>query len=131
MSSEELLSILVRLSRIDDYFDQFELGFLIKVGNHLGIQNELVEDLIKKPLDSQSSVPSSEQDRMNILYYMLFLMKIDTIITDSEKEMVHHYGFMLGFSKPMIDDFIKLMEEHKFRKVPTESMLNVIRRYQN
>jgi len=131
MSSEELLSILVRLSRIDDFFDQFELGYLIKVGNQLGLQDQVVEDLIKKPLASASSIPTLERDRMNILYYMLFLMKIDTIISDGEVEMIHHYGFMLGFSKPMIDDFIGVMEAHKFRKVPIEAMLDVIRRYQN
>jgi len=131
MSSEELLSILVRLSRIDDFFDQFELGYLIKVGNHLGLPNQVVEDLIKKPLQSTTSIPTREQDRMNVLYYMLFLMKIDTIISDNEVEMIHHYGFMLGFSKPMIDDFIGVMEAHKFKKVPTEAMLDIIKKYQN
>ena len=131
MSSEELLSTLVKLSRIDDFFDQFELSFLIKVGQQLDIDNYRVEQLIKAPLPKELTIPSSERDRMNILYHMLFLMKVDTIISEEEVEMIYHYGFKLGFSKPMLDEFISVVESHKFKPIPTEVMINIIKKYQN
>ena len=131
MSSEELLSTLIKLSRVDDFFDQFEFTFLMKVGHELGIENEKVERLINKPLEGEIIIPTSEQDRMNILYHMLFLMKIDTIISEEEIEMVQHYGFKLGFPAPMIDDFISIVQKHKFKAIPTETMLNIIRKYHN
>ena len=131
MSSEQLLSTLIKLSRIDDFFDQFELTFLIKVGHELKIDDSRVEELIQKPLDGDFDVPASERDRMNILYHMLFLMKIDTIVTEEEIEMVHHYGFKLGFPKPMLDEFISVVEQHKFKPIPTDLMLDIIRKYQN
>ncbi len=131
MSSEQLLSTLIKLSRVDDFFDQFELSFLVKVGQQLRIDNSRVEQLINKPLEGDFDVPSSERDRMNILYHMLFLMKIDTIVSDEEKDMIHHYGFKLGFPKPMLDEFISVVEKHKFKPIPTETMLDIIRRYQN
>jgi uncharacterized membrane protein YebE (DUF533 family) len=131
MTSEELLSTLVKLSRIDDYFDQMELTFLIKIGDRLGLGNNTVEHIIKNPKEGAFKPPKSEQDRMNILYYMLFLMKIDTVISEPEKEMVYHYGFKLGFSKPMLEDFISLVEQHKFKPIPSEKMIEVIRKYQN
>lgn len=131
MNQEELLSMLIKLSRVDDYFDQFELGYLIKVGHHLGIDNARVEEMIKNPEEMKINVPPSEEKRMQVLYYLLFLMKIDTIITDEEIETLHHYGFMLGFSKPMVDEFIDVMHKHRFKKVPTEVMIGIIRKYQN
>jgi hypothetical protein len=131
MSSEELLSTLIKLSRVDDFFDQFELSFLIKVGQQLNIDNDRVEQLIQKPLTADLTIPPAERDRMYILYHMLFLMKIDTVISEAEKEMIHHYGFKLGFSKPMLDEFISVAEAHKFKPIPNELMLNIIKKYQN
>lgn len=131
MNQEELLSILIKLSRVDDHFDEFELGYLLKVGHHLGINNDRVEEMIKRPVDMKINIPSSEEKRMQVLYYLLFLMKVDNFISEEEVESIHHYGFMLGFPKPMIDEFIDVMNEHRFRQVPTEVMLKIIRKYQN
>ena len=131
MKAEGLLSVLIQLSRSDNYFDQFELTYILKVGQHIGLDNDLVEEMIKKGSKKNLEIPTKEQDRMAILYYMLFLMKIDTIVTEEEKEMVHHYGFKLGFSKTMIDEFILVIEEYKFRKVPPEKMVEVLTKYQN
>ena len=131
MNAEELLSALIRLSRIDEYFDEFEFSYLLKLGRHLGIEDKTVESMIKHGSTLTLSIPKSEQERMVILYHMLFLMKIDQIITDQEKELVHFYGFKLGFSAEMVDDFISLLEEHKYDSIPKEKMLAVIKKYQN
>lgn len=131
MNSQELLSALIRLSRIDEYFDEFEFSYLLKVGRHLDIDDKRVESMIKESTALPLTIPKSEEDRMTILYHMLFLMKIDKVISDEEKELVHFYGFKLGFPAEMIDDFIKVMEKHKFSKVGPNEMLNVIRKYQN
>lgn len=131
MNSEELLSALIRLSRIDEYFDEFEFAYLLKVGRHLDIEDNTVESMIKNSTFIPMNIPRSEEERMTILYHMLFLMKIDKHISDEEKELVHFYGFKLGFSAEMINDFIKVIEKNKDGKVNTQDMLSIIRKYQN
>lgn len=131
MRAEELLSVLIKMSRVDNYFDEYEFGYLLKVGAYLGIPNYTVEDMIKNPQEVSFKVPAEEEKRMQVLYYLLFLMKIDRVITEEEIETVHHYGFKLGFSKPMIDEFVDVMKEHRYEDVPTEIMINIIRKYQN
>jgi len=131
MNSEELLSILIQLSRVDSYFDEFEFTYLIKVGQHMGLEDELVETMIKDSRVLPLTIPKDEQERMTIIYYMLFLMRVDKIITEEEKELLHHYGFKLGFSAGMIDDFIRVMEKNSSSKVDKGLMLDVIRKYQN
>jgi len=131
MKSEELLSALIQLSRADNYFDEFEFTYLLKVGKHMGIDDDKVETMIKDNRIIELTIPKSEEDRITIIYYMLFLMKVDTIINDEEKELIHHYGFKLGFSKAMIEDFINIMEKNKFKNVETKDMLDVLRKYQN
>jgi len=131
MKTKELLSALIQLSKADNYFDEFEFTYLLKVGRHIGLEDEVVETMIKQSKKLPLTIPKNEEERMTILYYMLFLMKINNIINDEEKELVHHYGFKLGFSANMIDDFIRLMENSGQRKVKTTDMIKVIRKYQN
>ena len=131
MKSEELISALIHLSKVDNYFDQFEFTYILKVGRHIGLDDQKVERMIKNNTRLQLSIPESEEDRIGIMYYMLFLMKIDTIIHEEEKGLMHHYGFKLGFSRAMIDDFIIIMEKNKFKNVETKDMLDVLRKYQN
>lgn len=131
MKTKELLSALIQLSKADNYFDEFEFTYLLKVGKHIGLDDDVVESMIQQSKKLPLSIPKDEEERMTILYYMLFLMKINNIINDEEKELVHHYGFKLGFSANMIDDFIRLMESSGQRKVKANDMLKVIRKYQN
>lgn len=131
MKSAELFSALIQLSRADNYFDQFEFSYLLKVGRHIGLEDKLVESMIKENTALPLSIPKDEKDRMTILYYMLFLMKIDNIISEEEVELVHHYGFKLGFSSQMLSDFIQVMEKNKFKEVDQKELLEIIRKYQN
>ncbi|MBT8189837.1 MAG: TerB family tellurite resistance protein [Saprospiraceae bacterium] len=131
MKAEELISILIRLSRADNHFDKYEFGYIINVGKHLDVPNHIIESLIKDPFVDSIKTPRSEQDRMTILYYLLFMMKIDRNITEEEKDMIQHYGFKLGFSRSMINDFIHLMEEYRNTTVPIPEMLEIIKKYKN
>lgn len=131
MQAEELISILIHLSRVDNKFDEFEFSYILNVGRYVGLADPIVESLIKDPELTDLTIPSSEEDRMTILYYLLFLMKIDQNISKEEKDLIQHYGFKLGFSKIMVDDFIDLMETYKESQVPTSKMIEIIKKYQN
>jgi len=131
MNPEELLSALIQLSKVDSNFDEFEFTYLIKVGDHIGLSDYRVEEMIKNTEKISLSIPQKEQDRMQILYYMLFLMKIDEKVSEEERKLVHHYGFKLGFAVEMIDDFIKLITDNLDKKVSTQDMLAIIKKFQN
>lgn len=131
MDSEELIVALVNLSRSDNKFDAYELTYILNVGAELGLDQEKIEYLIKSSSEAELKPPANEQERMTILYYLLFLMKIDQNVSEEERKMIHHYGFKLGFSRSMINDFITLIERHLDGKVPVEGMLNIIKTYKN
>jgi len=131
MQGEELISLLVHISKSDKHFDEFEFSYIMQVGQAVGLSQVQIEETIRSSSKLDPTFPKSEQDRMNILYYMLFLMKIDKNVNANEKELIHFYGFKLGFSKPMLDDFINLICDHTDSHVPTDEMLNIIKKYQN
>lgn len=131
MQGEELISLLVHISKSDNNFDDFELSYILQVGQAVGLESYKVEETIRSGKVIDPTFPKTEHERMSILYYMLFLMKIDKNVSDKEKELIYHYGFKLGFPKNMLDEFIVLISQHQDSKVPTDQMLNIIRKYQN
>lgn len=98
MQGEELISLLVQLSKSDQNFDDFEFSYILQVGYNVGLSQSQIENAIRSNTKKELVFPKSEQDRMNILYYLLFLMKIDKSVDEKEIELIHHYGFKLGFS---------------------------------
>ena len=131
MNSEKLIKLLVLFSRSDDKFDEKEFVYILNVAQHLGLSQDYLESVIRSDETLAMETPESEQERMQIMYYLLFLMKIDREISDQEAELVHHFGFKLGFSRAMINDFIDLIKLHKDSRVPTDAMLDIILKYQN
>ena len=122
---------MVHISKSDNHFDDFEYSYILQVGQAVGLSQYQVDEIIRAKTTFDSTFPKTEQERMNILYYMLFLMKIDKNVSLKEKELIHHYGFKLGFPKAMLDEFIYLISKHQNSLVPTDQMLSIIKKYQN
>ena len=132
MQSEELLALLVQLSKVDNYFDEFELTYLLKVGKYIGLNDHKVETLIKSDKAPASiTIPPEEMDRMKIIYYMLFLMKVDDKVSEEEIELLHPYGFKLGFSAPMLNEFVGVVSRYQDTRIPPDALLKIIKKYQN
>ena len=68
---------------------------------------------------------------MEILYDLLFLMKFDQDVDQSEIDLVHRLAFRMGFRPTMTQEMIEVMKQHIGRNVPKDSMLNIIRKYMN
>ncbi len=131
MQKHSLIRILGEMSKIDNLLDEVELAYIFQVGAFLGFTEGEVRALMASGSSGHIPVPSSEKDRMTVLYHLLFLMKVDKNISDAEKALVHHYGLKLGFSALMIQDFLNLIEHHAHKRVPEEAMLEIIKKYLN
>lgn len=131
MEGEELIRLLVHFSRHDGHFDEKEFVYILNVADRIGLSHRRTEEIIKNPGLDELTVPSSEHERMRLFYYFLFLMKIDKVVNDKEAELIHHYGFKLGFSRSMVNDFIDIIRTHEKKEIPTNLMIEVIKKYQN
>lgn len=131
MKEEELIRVLVSLSRSDDDFNAREFAYILDVAVKLGMDKDRFEALVRDQAEPEWQSPPSEHERMRIFYYLLFLMKIDREVRDEEKDMIHYFGFQLGFNRAMINDFVDLVSEYKDERLPEQEMLDIIRKYNN
>ena len=122
---------LLMLAEADDQDHQNEIRFINHVAGRIGLSEQDVKDIDQHPERLTFSLPVSEQDRMTVLYDLLFLMKIDGNVVEEEKELVQELGKRLGFRMDMIDEFIVVMTKYIGQVVPPNALLDVIKKYMN
>ena len=135
LSNEEkndvLLKLLVYMSQTDRVLHESEFSYLIYVCNHLQIDPEELRKFEYVADIEKDILPTSEQDRVNILYHLLFVMNADDNISPEEEKAIYHLAFKLGFGEETTRDFINLMKQYKLNELPPGSMLKILNKFQN
>lgn len=129
--NEVLLKILVHFSKVDDSLNDYEFSYLFHVCKSLDLDLELIREYSNESTAVNEILPHSEQDRMNLLYHLLFIMNADSQVSDEEEKAIYHLAFKLGFHEEITRDFIQLMKNYPIADLPEESMINIIRKYRN
>lgn len=125
-----VLKLMVHVCKADKIFDVNEFGYLIHYCKQLNINPEIIREYAA--FESVNEIlPESEQDRMNILYHLLFIMNADSHVDPAEEKVIYQIAFRLGFSETMVNDFLFLMKNYKLDNLPEGSMIQIIQKYSN
>ena len=118
--------LLKRLAKADQTFQMTEQRYLDQAAQHLGVDRSTLDDVRLEDFEV-SSMPAREQDRMTILYYLLFLSEADGVILNEEKIEIRKIGFELGFRDNQIVQMINIVEKNKQSRLDPSELINVIR----
>lgn len=127
---ENIISVVAQMSKVDGKLHPNELIYLLKLGLSFGLSDETVREIIIKE-ENFIFIPKLEQDRITILYYLIFLMKADNEIQKNEEHLLHHYGLKLGFSPLMIENLIRVVKANLEVKLTPNALLDEIKKYLN
>ena len=127
-----LLKLLVHISKADLILKEGELAYLLHICRNLSLDPELIRTyMLHQDENIHEILPQTEQDRMNILFHLLFTMKSDQEIHPFEENLIFSLSFKLGFSEEMTRNFIQLMKEHTSDGMPLNGMLEIVRKHNN
>lgn len=126
----QLIRVLKSMSFADGHLDGKERSFIQQVGMQQGLSLSTIAVEMSSPVET-ALLPKTEQERMQVLYYLLFLMKSDGEILEEEKKSIYHFGFKLGFREEQLTNFIDLANTHRNRDIPVQQMLGMIRKFLN
>lgn len=129
--NRSIVAMLVEMMKADQFSSPIEDAYVKYVAMHLGISEDEVDLIKNKPEQFPFVAPESEQDRMTILYYLLFTMRVDGEIKEKEEAICHKVGLKLGFNPALTQDLIQVMKKYAKDEVPPEAMLEQIRKYLN
>lgn len=126
-----IIRILYHLAKTDGAVTDIEFTYLVHVGKKMGFSMEDVRTIMLEDKELNEILPYDEQDRMQVLYQLLFMMDVDKKIAEEEEKTIFHFGLKLGFSEYMIKDFMEIFRKHDIDDLPPEVMLDIIKKYQN
>ena len=127
---ENILAIMMTMSKVDGVIHENEMIYILQLGLSLGMKEEDVRAISMNNKPSMF-IPASETDRMTIFYYLVFLIKIDGVITEQEEDMMYHFGLKLGFNHLMVSNIIRVVQANLGRKLPSDAILKEVRKYLN
>ena len=126
-----LLALFIQLAKADSEIDDHEEQFIEDVRVKLGIQKEDVDKLWADDSTHPLEPPTLERHRMNILYHLLYLMKIDGVVTQEEEEFVKIMGFKLGINPNLVEELIETIKNNVGKDLPGKALLDIIKKYMN
>lgn len=125
-----LIRVLKVLKTADGQIAPEEAAFVTQVGLHRGLTLGDIQAELSSA-ETEAAFPTEEQDRMAVLYYLVFLSKADGGVDEAEAASVHRFGLRLGFRPEMVSQFIALAREHGREGIAPAEMLGRIRQYLN
>lgn len=128
---QAIIALLLKMAHADDQVGNVEDQYIVCIADQMKLTPTEVAAIKKSPENYPFQVPSNEQERMTILYYILFLMRADGQITEAEENLCYKIGLKLGFSHNLIMDLIAVLKSYLKEDVPPEVMLGNVKKYLN
>jgi len=122
---------LYKIALSDGKIVQNEYQFLIDIASNIGLEKDDVLDIISGEINFEIEQPKSINDRMQHLFQMLFLMKIDGDINDKEVDAIKNIALYLGLNLSMTEELIRIIKNYASKRVPQEEMISVVKRHLN
>lgn len=108
-----------------------EYRFLLDIALQMGLEENDVLDIINNEIDFKIMPPHALNDRMQHLFQMLFMMKIDGEIKPEEIRIIKNTALYLGLNLSMTDELITIIHKYKQNLVPQEEMIRIVKRHMN
>lgn len=118
------------LSLADGSLDPGERRLMHFVGGEHGLSTAEVDAELSADTPADA-VPLTERERMNVLYYLTFLLPSNGEVKDAEQAAIYKAGFRLGFREGMVREFIAVAKDHRDGQLPPGELLGRIRKYLN
>jgi len=122
---------LYKIAISDGVLHKNEYHLIIDIAYKIGLSENDALDIINGNINFEIQEPIDINERMQHLFQMLFLMKIDGEIDPKEIITIKNIVLYLGLNLEMIDDMIKLVSKYKSSLIPESEMIVLVRKYMN
>lgn len=126
-----LIYLLIEMAEADHVFRIQEEQFIVNVAHQFGLTKLEVDSLRHGARPKELVFPKHEERRIIFIYHVMYLMRVDGEIQEEEKLMMHKLGFRLGMVPTLIDELILLSEKYTDKAVPSNELIDTLRKHLN
>lgn len=103
LAKEEQLSILVHLSKVDNFIADQERNLIHSIGAKHGLSHDEIEKIIEQPLDIKHDMRGLPPDeKFEYLFNIVQLMKVDKKVYQKEIDFCEKIAYQLGYKPGVI-----------------------------
>ncbi len=128
---KSIIALLFKLAKSDHSVSNIEKLYLRDIANSMGVDSFSIDEVLENPEAYPLKSPLDERERMTILYYLLFMMRVDGRIEKGEEKLIYEASFRLGFNEKLTEDLIGVMKTYLNKEIPPDVMLKQIRKHLN
>ena len=128
---KSIIALLYKIAKSGNHISNIEKLYLRDIAHSMGLDEHSVEEVLANPDNYPLETPADERERMTILYYLLFMMRVDGKIEINEENLIYETSFRLGFNEKMTQDLIGVMKTYLNEEIPPNVILEQIRKYLN
>ena len=122
---------LYRIAISDGVMHKNEFHLIIDIAKKMGLTENDALDIINGEINFEIQEPININERMQHLFQMLFLMKVDGEIDSKEITTIKNIVLYLGLNLEMIDDMIQLVSKYKNSLIPETEMIILVKKHMN
>lgn len=101
---QEQLSVLVHLSKVDNFIAEPEAKLIHYIGNLNGMTADDIEKIIDNPLSIPNLYKLAPEEKFDYLFNIVQLMKVDGKVFQSEIDFCEKIALKLGYKAGVIAD---------------------------
>ena len=128
---KSIIALLFKLAKSDNSVSNIEKLYLRDIANSIGVDSFSIDEILENPEAYPLKTPLDERERMTILYYLLFMMRVDGRIEKGEEKLIYQASFRLGFNEKLTEDLIGVMKTYLNQEIPPDVMLKQIKKHLN
>ncbi|TXK75060.1 hypothetical protein [Mesonia sp. K4-1] len=127
--STELKSHFLRLYQMaltDDKFDILELKTLYKFAEDRNVPKEELDRLLLNPVDHTSTIPKDINTRIEYLYDLAYMILVDGIITEDEKNTLIKYCKKFEFLEENVEQLCEYLLDCIKKGISKEDIIKTL-----
>jgi len=130
-AKKSLIAMLIILSEADGQYDDNEIALIKDTGLKMGLSLDEIKAVKKKPNSFRFELPDNMKERIQMFYYLLFMIRIDGKITIREKDVLKKVGFHLCLNPDLMNEMLDVLEKFKNQPIPDNIMAEKVKKYLN
>ncbi len=108
-----------------------EVAYISHVAGTFGFDESELQEIREADENEHLIMPKGERERMSIMYYLMFLARVDGVINENEESALISEGMNMGLSPILVYDLINVLRKNKRGSIPPKEMLFQIKKYLN
>ncbi len=115
----------------DGILHRNEMHFIQGILDEYQYDLSMLEDMPENFDINKVVLPELYAERMEMLYNLMYLMKLDANVTEAEIKFVRSLTLKFSVQPKLVEELVGIMKEYENKLIPKKMILDTIKKYMN